>query len=419
MPKHALAAGAALGALALAAAAPETVRLGPPPGGTVQYRVDASTYSGFGAQFMTVRPTLGGILGAAVGGGARGGPAHMLTLTLGSNRPSDGAPSAEHVPPPGLGAGPSLPLITPEPVRSEPGREGGADPAEPGQPKGRILLFWGCGEAARPGQPLVLDLARLGAGAMNDQVRAYAQMRRRMAGAMGGAGAAMGAGAKAGFNHAAYRTVGEWPNSRTRRQVPGDGSLVGEHVVRSSYSPEIRFVLAPGQDFLDPFRFSRNGPAPSGAVAMEWAPIPSALAYSAVAFGGGQDQFVIWSSSDTQSGLGADAGASAAEIARLIQARVLLSPQTTRCAVPAEAVRAMGDGGLLMMNALGPQYAFSAPPRPPRALKSWAPDWTVRVDARATYMGLVGRETPGMGDDEERRREDRPRRRRNPLGLPF
>ena len=34
------------------------------------------------------------------------------------------------------------------------------------RPKGRLLLFWGCGETARAGQPVIIDFARVAQGQM-------------------------------------------------------------------------------------------------------------------------------------------------------------------------------------------------------------------------------------------------------------
>jgi hypothetical protein len=414
---------AAIGGVALAQA---PLRLGPPPGGTVSYRVSASTYSGFGAQFMGLKPTIGGMFGALTRGSQADAQAHLLTLELGSNRPVQGAPQAEHVPPPGLGAGPTLPLVTPEPVTtgSNPDR---SEPSDPGQPRGRILLFWGCSEVARPGQPFVIDLAKLGTAGLTGQTQTYVEIARRMQAMRGGMGrGAMGAAGQRGFARASYRTIGEWPNSRTKQQVPATGSLVGEHIVRGSYSPEIRWTMAPGQDFLGPIRVSRNGPLPSGAVGFDWSPIPNALAFSAFAFGGGEDTIVLWTSSDTQSGGDPGEFASESEVARLVQARALMAPTTTHCAIPAEAIKAMGQGGMLFMTAYGPTYSFSYPPKPPKALASWAPDWTTRIATRASWVGFAGRELPGLGGEERGRgndgQPDKPKRKKGILGglpIPF
>lgn len=115
--------------------------------------------------------------------------------------------------------------------------------------------------------------------------------------------------------------------------------------------------------------------------------------------------------------MGAEPGASPAEIARLIQRRALLAPTTTHCAVPAEAARAMGERGMLTMTGYGPSYSFSYTPKPPKALASLAPDWTTRISTRATYVGLLGEGMPGMSDASGD--ELRPKKKRNVLGLPF
>jgi len=222
------------------------------PGGagqTVSYRMTADTYSGMGAGLMGARGA-GGMIGALLSGRAAdpAAAARLLTLELGSNRTPSGPPAAEHLPPPALGVGASLPLVTPRPAADTP-ESPDRDSTEPMEkPRGRILIFWGCGEKARPGQPLVLDFAKLADGQIPPQPLAMgrmnpgqmAQMRQRLARGAGGAGGQ-------------YRTTGLWPNEKTQASVPATGSLVGPHVVRGSYTPEIRFALAPNQDYLAPF----------------------------------------------------------------------------------------------------------------------------------------------------------------------
>jgi hypothetical protein len=69
--------------------------------------------------------------------------------------------------------------LTPEaaqPVRDEapPG-----PPPQHQQPKGRILIFWGCGEHACPGQPYTIDFADMGANSQAGQQ--YAGLMRNIA----------------------------------------------------------------------------------------------------------------------------------------------------------------------------------------------------------------------------------------------
>ena len=65
--------------------------------------------------------------------------------------------------PSGARLGQSVPLETPRSVsapRGEPGQPGG----QMQMPEGRLLLFWGCGERAGPGQPVVIDFSKLARG---------------------------------------------------------------------------------------------------------------------------------------------------------------------------------------------------------------------------------------------------------------
>ena len=122
-------------------------------GGTAEYWMTADTLSGMGG--MGAGGGMGSMMGAMLRGGRPNPNAyvHTLRLELGSPRKAAGEPTAEHDPPAGLSVGPMLPLVTP---RVEPVQEGPVEPWKQGnmeRPKGRMLLFWGCGDHAGPGQP--------------------------------------------------------------------------------------------------------------------------------------------------------------------------------------------------------------------------------------------------------------------------
>ena len=72
--------------------------------------------------------------------------AHTLELRLASKTKAPAAPSANHLIPPGLQMGPSLPLVTPP--RAKPVKETYGMPPGYEKPKGRMLIYWGCGEHA-------------------------------------------------------------------------------------------------------------------------------------------------------------------------------------------------------------------------------------------------------------------------------
>ena len=381
-------AGASAGALVLAGGA---VAQGGAGGGTAVYWMTADTMSGMagmmgGAMGAGGRPSAGSVMGAMFGrGGGMSGNGYVKTLRLqlGSGARPAGEPNAEHLPPAALGAGASLPLVTPREVRATEVPVTGMPPNME-RPRGRILIYWGCGEHARPGQPVVIDFATMQAGRIPP---AFAQMNLPH---------------ETPPSPGRYATYGDWPNQKSHVQVPQSGSLVGEHVVHGNYSPEIRFNMAPGQDFLAPVTLLQNSPAPSGAVPVVWQPVSGARGWFASAFGAGQNgDMIMWTSSETQAMPMMDY-MSDGEIARLVQQRVLMPGATDRCTVPSEVARAGGQG-MFTLTAFGGEANFSHPVRPARAPASWHPDWLVKFRVKSTYMGLLGMNMPGMGgrDDEQ------------------
>ena len=350
-----------------------------------------------GAPQAAPRPSVGSVVGGLLGRGGglfgrrsnrqqeqqqapRGAQAaaqepvvRQLWLKLGSRTRPSATPTAEHMVPAGLGVGPVVPLLTPETV--PPVRQ--AVPFE--RPRGRMLLYWGCGERARAGQPVTIDFSRLAAGQLPPGLASGPQIRSEQP-----------------PSPARFPGYGEWPNRQLNRQVPGTGSLVGDHVVRGNYSPEIRFALAPGQDFLAPLRVTANSPGPSGAVPLRWQSVPNATGYLAMVMGSARDETVVmWTSSESQLfGMGFNDYLNAADAARLVKSRVLMSPATTECTVPAE-VRQAVEGAMLMMTAYGPETNL-AQPRPAAAPANWRPDWTVKLRTRSTHSGMLGMDMAAM-----------------------
>jgi len=395
--KTSLLAGTTLIVIAAAATAAAQPRAG---GGTVTYWMSAETTSGLMANGANpAAPGRPSVLGAITGGGPRApradGYVSNLRLDLGSpRRPAGGAPAADHFVPAGLNAGPSLPLVSPEPGRAAP-RVDGTPQYDQSQVQGRILIYWGCGDRARPGQPLEIDLSRMARGQVPP---AFANPTFRP---------------MTPPSQASSTTYGEWPNQRARTTVPPTGSLVGAHSVRGNYSPDINFTLAPGQDFLPPIVITSNARAPSGAVPVAWRPVTGARAYFLMAMGMRQDRtMVLWTSSESQLvQMGLTDYLPPEEVARLLQQRALLPATATQCTVPAEVASGV-QGASLMMTAFGPEANFSYPERPARPPRGWAPDWTVKLRTKSTYMGMLGMDMGAMMRGEEPQQEERPRRRR-------
>ena len=369
--------------------------------GPAVYWMSADTASGLAAMAGGGgRPSASSVMGAMMGGrGSRSSYAHNLTLQLGSPRRATGAPSAEHVPPAGLQAGQVLPLLTPQ---SAPRTTGPAQPWGPMErPRGRMLIYWGCGETARPGQPAVIDFAAMAAGRMPP---AFANSALKP---MNPPSAATSA------------TYGEWPNERTETRVPAGGSLVGEHVVRGNYTPEIRFALGAGQDFLAPVVLTSNTAGASGSIPLVWRPVPGARAWFGAVMGAAQNgDFIIWTSSETQAAMMAFDYIAEADIAPLVQRRVLMPATADRCTIPAEVARAAPQS-MLSLIAFGGESNFSQP-RPAAAPRTWRPEWTVKVRSKSTHMGMLGMTMPGMdgGDEGERPRDQGKKKKRKLPGLP-
>jgi hypothetical protein len=341
------------------------------------------------------RPGIGSMLGGRGGGSSF---VRTLTLQLGSPGRPTGAPQAEHLPPAGLQAGQSLPLVTPQAVPRT------AGPAQPwGQmerPRGRMLIYWGCGETVRPGQPAVVDFASMAAGKMPP---AFANMALKP---MTPPSAATSA------------TYGEWPNERSQTRVPAGGSLVGEHVVRGNYSPEIRFAFGAGQDFLAPVTLTSNSAGASGSIPLAWRPVPGARAWFGSVMGAAQNgDFIIWTSSETQAAMMAFDYIAESDIARLVQSRVLMPATADRCTIPAEVARA-APHSMLSLIAFGGEANFSQP-RPAAAARTWRPEWTVKLRTKSTHMGMLGMNLPGMDGDEDQAGEEqsgsRPRTKKEKL----
>jgi hypothetical protein len=366
-------------------------------GGTTTYWMTAETSSGMAA--MSAGAGNPAAMAAAMmggRGGARESYVRNLNLQLGAGRRPAGEPSAEHLPPAGLQAGPSLPLVSPRPQSVPtvtPNQwQGGME-----RPRGRMLIYWGCGETARPGQPVIIDFASLTSGRVPPAF-ANSTFKPMMP-----------------PSPATSVTYGEWPNQRSQTRVPAAGSLVGPHVVRGNYTPDINFTLAPGQDFLAPVTLTSNSASPSGSVPLVWRPVPGARAWLASTMGAAANgDFIMWSSSEKQMAAMAIDYLPDGEIARLLQQQVLMPASADRCTVPAEVARAAPQS-MLNLVALGSEANFSHPARPARAPASWKPEWTVKLRTKSTHMSMLGMSMEQMMGETGDGEQAQPQKKKNKL----
>lgn len=311
-----------------------------------------------------------------LGGGMDGGPNRSMRLELGTQRGADGAPAASHHNPSALKMGATLPLETPQQQRPEPREDGMPENFE--KPRGRLLLFWGCGEQAGPGQPYVIDFAKIAQGQMPQGLSG-----RRV-------------NAPRGPAQGRSRTYGDWPNSRDSTRVPGDASLRGEHAVKGNYTPDILFSLTEQYDFMEPVNLAMRKSG-GGGINLTWNGIPNAHGYFATAMGGGQgsEDVVFWSSSNTREfGELLMNWLPPSEVARLVREKAVLPVSVNECMVPAQFVAA-APSAFVRFIAYGEEANFAHPPRPRDPKVAWNPDWAVKVRLKSTAAAMLGEEGGG------------------------
>ncbi|MXO71288.1 hypothetical protein [Alteraurantiacibacter buctensis] len=353
-----------------------------------RYTMDAGTLSGMAAMTAGGGGGLGGIMNMMRGGDQ---VAHELVLRLGSSRSPTGNPAADHFMPQGAGLGASVPLVTPTPSP-----RGTPEPGTPGQqemPRGRLLLFWGCGEHAPAGQPVIIDFSRLARGEVPAGLYA--------------SGLDLPDDWEVLVSNST--TYGDWPNARESRSLTSSSSLLGAHRVAGNYSPEISFTLA--EDFMPALNPS-GAAMPSGAVRLTWANLTKATGYYAWAVGAGANgndrDMVWWASSRTQAFGGPMASwISPSAAAQYVRAGTLMAPGTTECVIPAEVKQAGGEALMTSLYAYGPQQDFSYPERPRNAPASWRPEWIARVRFRSMAMVIPGMDM-GLGSGRGEQAESAP-----------
>jgi hypothetical protein len=327
------------------------------------YWVSVETAAGMG---IALPPGMGAVMPSTMQGGKR------MKLDLGSSQTAGGDPRAAHAIPAGLAMGQSLPLITPQVQRAKPAPASEEEPLPMERPRGRMLIYWGCSETVRPGQPVIVDFANMNAQDAGRALRARNVSRP--------------AGPAPGRN----RTFGDWPNRENSTAVPAQASLLGDHAVSGNYSPEIRFTVDERHDFMAPVSFEPIRKTPTGAFQVKWQSIPTAIGYFATAMGQGENQndVVMWSSSEVQEmGPQLMDYLPPAEVQRLIREKVVMSPQTTECAVPGGMFRS--EGAMFNFIAYGDELNVVHPPRPKDPRQAWEQLYAVKLRLKSTGMTML------------------------------
>lgn len=355
-----------------------------------QFWMDAATHSMSmpGMEEMGDMPLVGNLMGNAFGGARQGMamPGKWLDSALHTRNKPAGT-EGRHGIPEAMRMGASLPLL---PVERQPASKG--DPGERDEelqkPKGRLLFYWGCSETVRPGQPKVIDFAKAGAE----------DYGRFMTGRH-----APDRGAKA----VPGRSI--WPNKENSKRVPKDASLVGEHAVSGEGVPENwRFAVGAGEDFMAKVRMSAAGDL-LASVPVSWEAVATARGYFLTAMSGREDkdgtpEMILWSSSnDPDPGWGLMDYVTPARVDKLIKEKVVLPPETLKCAVP-KGIFANTQGAMVRLIAYGPELNLAYPPRPTNPKLEWKPDWSVRLRQKSTGMAMLGQDAPS-GAEQQRAQE--------------
>ena len=409
--------GCALGVMVtVAGAQPKAQPTSKPP--IAQAWIDVATGAGMGGGGMGGGPGgpagmgggMGGALSAMFGGAPRAGandndfgrttstPAgRWVDVTLYTSRNANLAEANQAVPQ-ATTLAPTWKLQAPPQAKPAAApRDDEEMPPQLDRPKGKIILYWGCSDAVRSGQPKVIDLA----SASPQEMSQYFQARRAT---------------QRGAHLAAGRPV--WPSRDDRRSLPDGASIVGEHAFSGQGVPDgFRFSIPAAQDVMPAIQLTqRDG---GSATQLSWQALPTARAQFLAAVGSkGEGETVIWSSSDVpETGFGLLDYQTNAAVDRWLKERVLLAPTVTQCAVPKGI---FGEVGMLRMIAYGSELNLVHPPRPADPKVTWEPEWAVKVRVKSVTSAMLGIEgmpgaMPASAPDtasaqppEERKEERKP-----------
>ncbi len=340
---------------------------------------------------------LGGLARGAVGGASdRGntfGNAQAMSFGIGkfvdvsvTTNQNRSLSEATQAIPAGFNLGESLKLlalIPDKPVAYEPTEDKPIDPTFE-KPKGKISVYWGCGETIRAGQPRTLDAAT----ASIEDFAKFFVMRGSTT-----------RGARAQPGHPS------WPNKDDDRKVPDTASLVGEHKFVGSGIPEsFKVSLNAPQDLMPKIELQQT--KNDGGFGLEWRTVPHARGYFISAMGGKSDgrdssEMIVWTSSEVADfGFGLMDYQSNTNIDKWINEKVILNASATKCAIP-KGIFGQDGGAMLRMIGYGSEAFFAFPPRPTDPKITWAPDWQTKVRVKSTFSSMLG----GFGDAGNSRQE--------------
>jgi hypothetical protein len=227
----------------------------------------------------------------------------------------------------------------------------------------KLLLYWGCGERVRAGQPRQLDMTT-------------ASSDSPATGLKGRAVAENGPTPDSG--------VAIWPNSASRSAVPKEASLVGKHAFTGDNIPaNMQFELKAKQDFMPALAINVNG-IKGSATTLNWSRIATAQAYFLMATSKNKREMIIWTSSEQpEPGWGLMDYASNANLAQWKRDKIVLAPNQTSCSIPAGIFSQTG-GAMLNGIAYGEETNINS--RNTSGNSSGNGSWNARIRVKSATM---------------------------------
>jgi hypothetical protein len=332
------------------------------------------------------RPSMSSMMKMANGGMPTEG--HTIELKLGSTLGPTGDPEAFHTFPAGAKVNKPIYLETPEAGRGQSGPQGYQ------QPKGQISFYWGCGEKAGPGQPVVLTFDKLLRADNDPELDKLTEAAEALQASVSARGVRKPSPSNS-------KTYGDWPHGDRKNRnrdleatFPSGSTLAGPHGIEGTYTPKIQFTLPAEKTFMEAVRYASTSVLPSGAIAVNWNAVPRATGYSLGVMAPERlndesANFVMWSSAGRPATYILMEYLTPAEVNRLIGLKAVLPPSTTACTVPAEVVKATKDGSMLMFTAFGDEATFIHPQRPADPKVTWDQEWFTRVGFNSVRMDMI------------------------------
>jgi hypothetical protein len=188
------------------------------------------------------------------------------------------------------------------------------DAIERNAPK-KLLLYWGCGDRVRAGQPRHLDMTTASSSSPATGLKGRAVVESIPSLDTG---------------------VATWPNSASRSVVPKEASLVGKHAFSGDNIPaNMQFDLKAKQDFMPALAINVNG-IKGSATTLNWSRIATAQGYFLMATAKNNREVIVWTSSELpEPGWGLMDYASNANLAQWKRDKIVLAANQTSCSIPA------------------------------------------------------------------------------------